>query len=300
MNLSRTARTFLTLAVVAFFVATLIIVSPVFAAHGESATGKKAILLVAFGTSVPEAQPALRNIDEEVRKAFPKTEVRWAYTAKIIRKKLLKEEGRRIDSPAEALAKLGEEGFSHVAVQSLHTIPGEEFHALSRIIRAFHNMPKGTQKVTLGTPLLTSHEDMQRATDALFSIFPKERKPCEAVVLMGHGTHHAGNIYYPGLQHYLSRKDTNVFVGTVEGYPSLDDIIAELRAKKITNVWLMPLMSVAGDHARNDMAGPEEDSWASVLKKEGVTVRCTLKGTAEYDSIVARWIAHLQSAFARL
>lgn len=269
--------------------------------HGHATkTVKRAILLVAFGTTIPEAKVALDNIDAKVRAAFPETEIRWSYTSKIIRNKLLRESGIDMDSPAEALARLGEEGFSHVAVQSLHTIPGEEFHNLVRTTQAFQKMPKGTRHVTIGAPLLATHDDMVTVTDALLEALPKARKASEAVLFMGHGTHHPGNIYYPGLQYYLWEKDPNTFVGTVEGSPTLDSIIAKLKAKKLTTIWVLPFMSVAGDHAVNDMAGPEEESWKSVLTAEGFTVKTILKGTAEYDAVVDVWVAHLKEAFGRL
>lgn len=273
---------------------------PAAAGHGDAPQIRKGILLVAFGTTVPEARVALENIEEETRKAFPDTEIRWAYSARQVRRTVQEEEGKEKLSPASALARMGDEGFTHVAVQSLHTIPGEEFHALQKTVAAFRNMPKGTRKVVLGMPLLCTHEDMERAAAALVSTFPEQRKPGEAVVLMGHGTHHPANIYYPGMQYYLSKTAPNAFVGTVEGAPELDDVIAALKARKIKTVWLMPLMAVAGDHARNDMAGPEEDSWKSVLEKQGFTVHTVLRGTGEYDAVAALWVDHLKDAFGML
>lgn len=263
--------------------------------HKEKKTG---ILLVAFGTSVPEAQGAFANIERKVRAAFPGVDVRWAYTSEIIRRKLAKE-GKILLSPAEALAKMQEEGFTRVALQSLHTIPGEEYNDLLHTVRVFRHQAGGMD-VTVGEPLLSRHEDMERATEAILAVVPKERKPGEAVLLMGHGTPHPANAYYPALQYYLWKKDPNAFVGTVEGSPSLDDVVAELAAKGIKKAWLMPFMSVAGDHARNDMAGDEPDSWKNVLAKAGVKCVPILKGTAEYDTIVDIWLDHLRTAMGQL
>ena len=120
---------------------------------------KKGILLVTFGTSISEAQKAFDNIDSQFKKAFPNTEIRWAYTSKFIRKKL-KRQGVNIDSPAEALAKMGEDGFSHVAVQSLHMIPGFEYDDLVTTVKAFNKMPKGIKVALLGKPLKYSNENM--------------------------------------------------------------------------------------------------------------------------------------------
>jgi sirohydrochlorin cobaltochelatase len=261
--------------------------------HGEAMKKKTGILLTAFGTSVPKAQKAFDNIDGKVRAAFPGVDVRWAYTSEIIRRKLAKQ-GKVLLSPVEALAKMREEGFTHVGLQSLHTIPGAEYHDVLRMAHAFKAMP-GQMKVLVGNPLLSSHEDMQRTTEAMLAAIPAKRKPGEAVILMGHGTHHPANAYYPALQYYLWKKDPNVFMGTVEGAPSLEDVQAELLARDIKKTWLMPFMSVAGDHAINDMAGDEPDSWKSVLTKAGVKCTPILKGTAEYNEIVAIWVDHLKT-----
>lgn len=267
-------------------------------AHGDDRPVKKGILLVAFGTSVPQAQKSFDDIDAKVKKAFPGIEVRWAYTSKIIRHKLAKEENRHVDSPAEALAKMMNDDFTLVAVQSLHTIPGEEYHSLLRTAHAFSGLPKGMKKVLVGYPLLSTPADVEKVVQAMTGIIPKSRKPGEAVVLMGHGTHHPGNIYYPGVQYFFWQKDPNILVGTVEGTPSLDDVVAELKKRGIKKAYLMPFMSVAGDHARNDMAGPEADSWISVLTKNGVKCEAVLKGTAEYPAIADIWVDHLKSAMA--
>jgi sirohydrochlorin cobaltochelatase len=113
---------------------------------------------------------------------------------------------------------------------------------------------------------------------------------------MGHGTHHAGNIYYPGLQDYISRRSNSVLVGTVEGAPTLEQVMSDLKAAQEKKVCLMPLMSVAGDHARNDMAGPEDESWKSRMRAEGFDTTSLLKGLGEDDRFVALWLDHLKNA----
>lgn len=278
----------------------LAIAGPAFAGHGGgNRPVRQGILLVAFGTTVPSANSALENIGTLAAKAFPGVEIRWAYTSRIVRE-VLAERGEHVDSPAEALATMGEDGFTHVAVQSLHTIPGEEFHNLLITVKRFENMPKGIEQIALGAPLLAAPADMDAVADALMASLPADRKAEDAVVLMGHGTHHPGNVYYPGMQYYFSRRDPNVLVGTVEGVPSLDDVSAALRERGVKRVFLMPFMAVAGDHATNDMAGNEEDSWKSVLSAQGFRCIPVLKGTGELDAVAAVWIEHLKAAFARL
>ncbi len=265
--------------------------------HGHKRPVKKGILLVAFGSSIPEAQVSFKNIDQKVKSAFPKIPVRWAYTSSIIRHKLAKQ-GKYLDSVEIALAKMMDEGFTHVAVQSLHTIAGEEFHDLRRNAYAFSNMAGGFDRILVGYPLLGTEEDLIRARDAIIQHIPKARMKNEAVVLMGHGTPHPSNAFYAAMMFHFQQKDSNIFVGTVEGAPEIDDVKAMLLKKNIKKAYLMPFMSVAGDHARNDMAGKEKDSWKSILTATGIECIPILKGTAEYDEIVAIWVDHLTTVMS--
>ncbi len=260
---------------------------------------KTGILLVSFGTSYADAQSALDRIDEQVKAAFPGVEVRWAFTSNIIRH-ILKDRGRAIESPAEALARMGADGFTQIAVQSLHVIPGEEYENLEKTVAAFNQVPKNARKIVLGKPLLFSHDDIAEACAAIETILPAERASRDAVVLMGHGTPHPSNIYYPGVQYYLWQRSPLLFLGTVEGYPALEEIIPKLKEQKVKTVWLMPFMSVAGDHAQNDMAGGEPGSWKSQLETAGFTVKPILKGLAEYQVIDAIWIKHLKEVVNEL
>lgn len=265
----------------------------VFAAggHGDKAAKKVGILLVAFGSSEKSAQVSFDNIDKKTKARYPDIPVRWAFTSNIIREKLAKQ-GTMLDSPEVALAKMLDEKFTHVAVLSLHTIAGEEYHDLRRTVGAF-NMIGGFQRVILGYPLLSTQEDMERVVDAIMTTLPKERKKSDAVVLMGHGTHHPSNAFYAALMFQLQLEDPNIFVGTVENYPDINLIKELLLKKRIKKAYLIPFMSVAGDHAKNDMAGDEDDSWKSILTKTGIECVPVLKGSAEYDSFVDVWVDHL-------
>ena len=271
-------------------------------ASGHAAKEEKdpAILLVTFGTSVESAQKAFANIEKRVRAAFPKTEVRWAYTSKIIRKKLEKE-GAHIDSPEVAMAKLMDDGYTKVAVQSLHMIPGAEFHEINVNARLFAQMSGGIGKVMVSLPLLVSEATMEKALkEVVAKVVPKERKAGEAVVLMGHGTHHPSDAIYSALMYKAQKMDANMYVGTVEGSPSFDEIKEMLIKNKIKKAYLIPFMTVAGDHAMNDMAGDEPDSWKSQLTKAGIEAVPVLKGLAEFDSIADMWIEQLKGAMAHL
>jgi sirohydrochlorin cobaltochelatase len=164
---------------------------------------KKGILLVAFGTTVPEARSALDHIGEQAAQRFPGLDIRWAYSSRIVREKLAAQ-GHLFDSPAMALARMMDDGFTHVAVQSLHTIPGEEFHALQQTVRAFSGLPKGMDSVDWAGRSWPTRMTSRACAAAIMASLPPERKAGEAVVLLGHGTHHPANIYYPGLQYSLA------------------------------------------------------------------------------------------------
>jgi sirohydrochlorin cobaltochelatase len=268
------------------------------AGHGEGEKKmNKGILLVTFGTSIPKAQAAFDHIEETVKAAFPDVPVRWAYTSSIIRKKLAKE-GKQLDSVETALAKMMDEGFTHVGVQSLHMIGGYEFHDVLTNAHAFRGMSEGFKRILVGYPLLGSPEDLSRVTDSVMKIIPKERKKDEAVVLMGHGTHHPANAFYEAMMYRFQQKDPNVYMGTVEGSLEINEIKEMLLKKGVKKAWLIPFMSVAGDHAMNDMAGDEEDSWKSILTKSGIQCVPVLKGLAEYDDFVNVWVDHLKTVMA--
>jgi len=270
------------------------------AKHAAKDGKKPAILLVTFGTSVASAQTAFANIEQQVRKAYPDTEIRWAYTSKMIRKKLAKE-GKILDSPEIALARLMDEGYPKVVMQSLHMIPGQEFHEIYTNGKLFSQMSGGFEQVQVSLPLLANDAAMDKTLDIVAArIVPTERQPGEAVVLMGHGTHHPSDAIYSALMLKAQKMDANMYVATVEGAPAFDEVKADLVKKGIKKAYLIPLMTVAGDHARNDMAGDEPDSWKSRLKQVGVESVPVLKGLAEFDPIVDLWLENLQTAMARM
>jgi sirohydrochlorin cobaltochelatase len=267
------------------------------AKHGEKPPVKKAIVLVAFGTSDPEAAKAFDLVEKRAKERFPGVELRWAYTSRMIRAKLAKQ-GKLLDSPEVAFAKLMDEGYTHIAVLSLHTIPGEEFHELYQNARLFGQMSGGFQKVLVAQPLLSSSKDMDTVAEALLKTIPG-RKPGDAVIFMGHGTeHHPADVVYKAMNQVFQEQDANAFVAAVEGSSSLEEVIPKLKKRKVKRVYLVPLMSVAGDHAKNDMAGDDEDSWKSILTAKGFKVEPILRGTAEIPEIVDVWLDHLKSAFS--
>lgn len=267
--------------------------------HEKPRPVKKGILLVAFGTSVAKAQISYKNIERAVRRNFPDIPIRWAYTSEFIRKKLAKQ-GQSINSVEIALAEMMDQKFTHVAVQSLHTIAGWEFHDLRKNAALFGQMVGGFDSIRIGSPLLSTDNDFERVVMAFLENLPTSRKKTDAVILMGHGTSHPINAAYAALMYHFQRKDPYIFVGTVEGSPQIDEIKEILLTRNIKTAYLVPFMSVAGDHAVNDMAGKDNDSWKSILTKAGISCSPVLKGTAEYDEIVEIWVDHLKAVLSSL
>jgi len=283
---------------ITLLLAMLLAASQAMAAMGGPKPDKRGILLVAFGTTYPDGGRAYNNIEAKVKEAFPGVDIRWAYSSSIIRH-ILHDKGKEVDSPSVALARMQEDGFTHVAVQSLQTIPGEEYNEVLDTAKAFAKIPRGFKQVEVGPPLMYATHDVERVADALMAAVPAERKPADAVIFVGHGTSHPGNIYYPGLQYFLAKKDPLALIGTVEGFPTREDVLAALKAKGVKKAWLVPFLAVAGDHVHNDIAGDGPQSWKSVLGKAGVESVPVMKGTGEDDPIVAIWVDHLKLAMSR-
>ncbi len=257
---------------------------------------KPTILLVAFGSSFPETKISFETIEKETKERFPNYSVQWAYTSQMIRKKLAKR-GTIIDSPEEALKKLHKSGTPSIHVQSLHTVAGHEYGEVVKAIEAVSNEHK--IPTTFGKPLLYTYDDLVRVKEALFSVIPKKRKKKEAVIFMGHGNgHHPSDYSYVALTHLLEEEDPLVFMSTVEDIPSFDSVLKKCKKAGVKKVWLHPFMSVAGDHARNDMSGPDDDSWVSQLKAHKIKSESILRGTGEYPQFVSIWLDHLEASMS--
>lgn len=257
----------------------------------EVAAVKKGILVASFGTSYADTRKVtIEACEEKIKGSFPDYEVKRAFTSSIIRKILKDRDKIEVDGLVEALTKMKEEKFTDVIIQPLHIIPGEEYH---EVIAAANKFKADFQSIVVGRPILTTMDDYRTATDALKAQLP-ELKKTQAVVFMGHGTHHPANSSYACLQMVVNDNLSNVYIGTVEGYPALDDVIKSLKKDGIKEVTLMPFMVVAGDHANNDMAGDEEDSWKTILKKEGFVVNTYLHGLGENKGIQDMYVNHVQ------
>lgn len=256
---------------------------------------KRGILMVSFGSAHEGAQDALSGLERNIEANFPGWEIFKAITSGQIRQKL-QQAGKPVFSPVEALSVMDALHFTEVIVLSLHIIPGEEYHSLKNSIEKFRKDIPGIQSLRLSRPLLYSHEDMLEVTSVLTGILPDGLNEADAVILMGHGTQHPSNIYYPAFQYYLWKLAPRYWMATIEGYPALTDILPDLKRQKTGKVWLVPFLSVAGKHALEDMAGNKPDSWKKLLEAEGYEVRTVIKGLIEYEPFLQLWIKRLSEA----
>lgn len=257
---------------------------------------KKAILAVSFGTTYPDTlRQTIAATEQALAQAFPDWEVRRAFTSGMIIRKLKQRDGVEIENVAQAMQRLEEEGFTHVAVQSTHVMHGEEYEKMLSQLEPF----RLRMKVSVGMPLLHAEEDYNAVAEALLNWLPPLEQD-EALVLMGHGTTHFANSAYAQMEHMLQSHCDRVYLATVEGYPTLDSVKRQLAKRpEIRRLMLAPFMLVAGDHARNDMSG-QEDSWAAQLQAAGYPVRCILQGLGECAQIRELFVSHCRTAVEAL
>lgn len=255
-----------------------------------------AILVVSFGTSYNDSRDiTIGAIEEAIAEAYPEYEVRRAFTSQIIIDKLKDRDGLEIDNVGEALDRAAADGITELVVQPTHLMNGYEYTDLAEELTDYLDK---FDKIILGEPLLTSDEDFDAVIKAITERTASYDDGETAVCFMGHGTEAASNVVYAKLQDKLTEGGyENYYIGTVEAEPSLDDVIETLKAKGCyTKVVLEPLMVVAGDHANNDMAGDEEDSWKVVLEQEGFEVECILEGLGQLPAIQDIYVNHVRTA----
>lgn len=253
---------------------------------------KKALAVISFGTAVPEARRAIARIEADLRAAMPDYDFYRAFTSSIVRRKIEREEGLRIPGAGELAGRLLADGYEEVRCQSLHVMPGLEYDKMCRELAPFRE--KFT-RFTVGEPLLSAPGDCRALCEALLVGMP-ERAREEAWVYMGHGSEHFANAVYSELENqFRALGAERVYVATVEGFPGLDYIRGRLQTRQVRRVTLAPLMIVAGDHAQNDLAGDGEDSWKSILSRDGLEVRLDLRGLGEFPAIRERFVQHCRS-----
>lgn len=243
---------------------------------------KAALLMVHFGTTHDDTRAlTIDAINKKAKEAFPEMEMHEAYTSRIIMRRL-KVRGIEKLTPTEALRKLKEEGFTHILVQSSNIIEGIEMESLRTEVADAESWFKD---IRVGNPLLYNVEDYED----VISVLTKKKQEKGSVALVGHGTYTPSTATYAMMDYMLKAKGLkNYHVGTIEGYPSFDDMVAQMKADNSKDVLLIPFMFVAGDHAKNDIA----TDWKEELTKAGYNVSVLMEGLGQQPAIQDIFINH--------
>ncbi len=254
-----------------------------------------AILVVSFGTSYNDSrEKTIGAVENAIAKAYPQYEVRRAFTSQIIIDKLKERDNLSIDNVQEALDRAVADGIKTLIVQPTHLMDGYEYNDLKEELTNYEGR---FDAIKLGAPLLTSDEDFDKVIDAITKDTESFNDGKTLVAFMGHGTEADSNEVYEKLNTKLHEKNfKNYYVGTVEAEPDLWDVINYAEDNSFSTIVLQPLMVVAGDHANNDMAGDEEDSWKSQMTSEGFQVTPVLKGLGEIEAIQQIYVEHVAAA----
>lgn len=250
---------------------------------------KQALLAVSFGTSVPRARQDIAAVEQALAAGAPGRDFYRAYTSPTIRR-MLAGRGETVPGLPEALEALAAAGYEEVLVQPTHLLYGIEYDKLKADAAAFAGC---FARLALGRPLAADSESLCLLAACLLERFEPQQDG--ALVLLGHGTEHFANMVYPAMQTALRLAGgQRAYVGTVEGWPGFDEVLAQLRKDGCGQALLVPFMLVAGDHALNDMAGNGPESWKSRLEAAGVRVRCHMQGLGALPGVQALYGARLR------
>ncbi|MBQ6663118.1 MAG: sirohydrochlorin cobaltochelatase [Firmicutes bacterium] len=258
--------------------------------------GETELLVASFGTSFNDSRRlTIGGIEGALEKAFPELSVRRGFTSQIIIDHVKKRDNVAIDNIEEALDRAEANGVKTLVVQPTHLMNGFEYNDL---VNEIGDRADAFEKVVIGEPLLTSDEDFERVAKILYEATKEYDDGETAICFMGHGTEAESNGVYAKMQEVMTGLGyENYYVGTVEAEPSLEDLLKAIGEKgTYKKVVLEPMMVVAGDHANNDMAGDEEDSWKSQFEAAGYEVTCLLRGLGELPEIQQIYVEHCQKA----
>ena len=288
-------------------------------ARNQDEIGENELLVVSFGTSFNDSRVAdIKGIEDALQAAFPDWSVRRAFTAQIIINHIQARDGEKIDNMTQALDRAVANGVKNLVVQPTHLMHGAEYDEMCEAIEAYKDQ---FESVSIAEPMLgevgsdatvinADKEAVAKAitaaavSEAGFESLEAAKDAGTAFVFMGHGTAHVAKVTYSQMQTQMQNLGyENVFIGTVEGEPeetSAEAVIEAVKAAGYTNVVLRPLMVVAGDHANNDMAGSDDDSWKTVFEAAGFTVDCQIHGLGEIADVQALYVAHTKAAIDAL
>ena len=283
----------------------------------EDNIGENEILVVSFGTSFNDSRAEdIGGVEKALQAAYPDWSVRRAFTAQIIINHVQARDDEKIDNMDQALERAVDNGVKNLVVQPTHLMHGAEYDELTE---AVENYKDKFESVKIAEPLLGEvgadetaiNEDKAAVAEAItaeavktagFDSLDAAKEEGTAFVFMGHGTSHTAKISYSQMQAQMEQLGyENVFIGTVEGEPedtACEAVIEKLKNAGYKKVILRPLMVVAGDHANNDMAGDDDDSWKSQFEASGVfdSIDTQIAGLGEIDAIQQLYVAHTQAA----
>lgn len=261
--------------------------------------GENELLVVSFGTSFNDSRyKTIGAIEKNLQAAFPDYSVRRGFTSQIIIDHINKRDKVAIDNVKEALDRAVANGVKNLVVQPTHLMNGLEYTDLKNELATYAD---SFEKLALGEPLLTNDEDFQEVMNAIVEATSEYDDGETAICFMGHGTEADSNAVYAKMQDFLTAGGhKNYFIGTVEAEPSLETVLAAVKAGNYKKVVLQPLMIVAGDHANNDMASDEEDSWKTAFQNAGFEVTPVLKGLGELSAIQELFAEHARAAMETL
>lgn len=262
--------------------------------RNQDEIGEKELLVVSFGTSFNDSRRlTIGAIEKALEEAYPEYSVRRAFTSNIIIDHVNKRDGILIDDLDAGLQRAVDNGVKELVIQPTHLMNGIEYTELSDAVAQYAD---AFESVKIGAPLLTTDEDFKNVEQALVDWTKEYDDGKTAIVFMGHGTEAESNGVYAKMQELFTADGyANYYVGTVEATPSLDDVLAAVQAGEYERVILEPMMVVAGDHANNDMAGDEDDSWKSTFEKAGYKVECLLRGLGENEAIQQMYVEHAKA-----
>jgi len=257
------------------------------------------IVLAPYGTLFPSALATYDQIRKAYEREFPGSPVRLAFTSHLMMARLLEKEGISVQSLPAALAELHDLGCESVVVQSLQIVPGGEFHQAAALVQGLKGAKPVFSRLEIGLPLLSNLPDCRRVSSLLCRSSHRDPEK-EAVLLVGHGTGHPADALYSLMARVLEIEHKNVFLGTVEGFSGLSELLPELKRCGARVVRLMPFLLVAGGHAKNDIFGQSPASWKSTLEREGYEVVADLRGLGEREEIVSLFLEHTRNALEKM
>lgn len=267
--------------------------------RNQDGIGEKELLVVSFGTSYNDSRRlTIGAIESKLADSFTDYSVRRGFTSQIIIDHVKSRDNVSIDNVGEALDRAVENGVKTLVIQPTHLMNGLEYTDLVNEVAEYAD---AFEQVVIGEPLLTTDEDFERVMNAVTEATASYDDGKTAICFMGHGTEADSNAVYAKMQDMLTNAGyANYFVGTVEATPGLDDVLAKVQEGDYERVVLRPLMIVAGDHANNDMAGEEEDSWKSAFEAAGYEVECVVEGLGELEAIQELFVEHAEAAMSQL